>query len=82
MDRVRPGAWVRAARLGWDVGEEVRVTSWRWAGARNLVWESEMGEDLANDAGILNGRDETHAAATARTREHVKARRMRSAHAQ
>ncbi len=31
-----------------------------------------MGEDLANDAGILNGRDQTHAAATARTREHVK----------
>jgi hypothetical protein len=31
-----------------------------------------MGEDPADHPRILNGRDETHAAATARTREHVK----------
>ncbi len=31
-----------------------------------------MGEDPADHPRILKGRDETHAAATARTREHVK----------
>ncbi len=31
-----------------------------------------MGEDPADDPGVLNGRDEPHVAATARTGEHVK----------
>ena len=66
------GRWVRAARLGWDVAEEVRVASWRWAGARTLGRESEMGEDPADHTRILNGRDQAHAAATARTREDIK----------
>ncbi len=31
-----------------------------------------MGEDLADDPRILNGREQAHAAATARTREDIK----------
>ena len=31
-----------------------------------------MGKDPTDHSGILNGRDQTHAAATARTSEHVK----------
>lgn len=38
---------------------------------RNLSRKPEVREDLANDAGVLDGREQPHAAATARTGEHV-----------
>ena len=67
--------WGRAARVGREVGGEVSGTARRGpggAGIGTLGREPEMGEDLANDPGILNGRDQAHAPPTARTREHVK----------
>ncbi len=67
--------WGRAGRLGREVGEEVsggarRGPGGAWIGT--LGREPEMGEDLADHPGILDGRDEPHAPPTARAREHVR----------
>ena len=59
--------WGRAAHLGRDVGEEVFGPARRGpggAGIGTLGREPEMGEDPADDLGILDGRDQAHAAAT------------------
>ena len=48
--------WGRAARLGWDVGEEVSGGARRRPGegrAGTLSRERQIGEDLVNDPGIL-----------------------------
>lgn len=63
-----------SSALGRGVGEEVSGTARRGpggAGIGPLGREPEMGEDPANDPGILNGRDQAHAATTARTNEHI-----------
>lgn len=80
-----PRGWVRrdaterghalgpSSALGRGVGEEVSGTARRGpggAGIGPLGREPEMGEDPADDPGILEGGDDAHAAATARTGEH------------
>ena len=59
--------WGRVARLGRDVGEEVAGAARRGPGGvgiGTLGREPEMGEDLADHPGILNGRDQAHAPPT------------------
>ena len=52
-------------RLSWDVAEEGRALSRRGPRGGDLDGESQVGEDLPNDAGIGNGREQAHAAPTA-----------------
>lgn len=63
-------------RSGGDAGAEVSGGS-RWrARLRALGGKSEMGKDLANDAGLLDRRDQPHAPPTARTSEPIEVERM------
>ena len=58
-------------RSGGQGGEEVSGASRRGPGLGDLGGKSEVRENLANDAGVLDGREQAHAAAAARAGEDV-----------
>ncbi len=59
--------------LGWHVGEQVRAAARRRRPGRAgpLGWELQVGEDLADDPGVLDGRDQAHVAAAARAGQDI-----------
>lgn len=58
-----------------DVVGEVSGASWRRPGLGDLDGKPQVREDLVNDAGVLDSRDQAHAASAARTSEDVEVER-------
>lgn len=60
--------------LGGQVGEEVSGAGWRGpgrTGVGDLGREPQVGEDLADDPWVLNGRNQAHAVAAARAGQDI-----------